>query len=86
MNAQAFFITGTSGAEKLLRINSGRLANTHSAGISAFSSLGGGTLLKNVGLFTEAFINHGLGLPIEDFPFVGLRGLPGCLMQLKIVL
>lgn len=52
----------------------------HTAGISACSLLGGGTLKKKkkrgkkVGLFLDAFINGGTGLSIEALPFVGLKG------------
>lgn len=72
MNAQASFITDTSGAEKLLGINSRGLANTHTARISAYSFLGGGIPLKS-GAFADAFINGGMGLSIEDLPFVRLE-------------
>ena len=84
MNAQAPFITGTSGAEKLLRINSGGLANTHSLDHCLQLSLRWHSLKSEA--FSNAFINGGLGLSIEALPFVGLKGVPELLMQLKIVL
>lgn len=38
------------------------------------------------GAFSDAFINGGTGLSIEALPFVGLKGVPDLLMQLKMVL
>lgn len=54
-----------------------KASQIHTAGISACSLLGGGTLKKKkkkVGLFLDAFINGGTGLSIEALPFVGLKG------------
>lgn len=86
MNAQASFITGTSGAEKLLGINSRGLANTHSWDQCLQPSRRWHSLKKS-GSFSDAFINGGTGLSIEASPFVGLKGgYPILLMQLKMVL
>lgn len=57
----------------------------HTAGISAYSFLGGGTQKKGPA-FWDAFINGGMGLSIEALPFVGLKGVPDSLMLLKMVL
>lgn len=84
MNAQASFITGTSGAEKLLGINSGGLANTHSWDQCLQLSQRWHSLKS--GAFSDAFINGGTGLSIEALPFEGLKGVPDLLMQLKMVL
>lgn len=84
MNVQASFITGTSGAEKLLRINSGGLANTQSWD-QCLQLFRRWHSLKS-GAFSDAFINGGTGLSIEALPFVGLKGVPDLLMQLKMVL
>lgn len=84
MNAQASFITGTSGAEKLLGINSGGLANTHSWDQCLQLSQRWHSLKS--GAFSDAFINGGMGLSIEALPFERLKGVPDLLMQLKMVL
>ena len=80
MNAQTSFIPGTSGAEKLLRINSGGLANRHSRDQCLQLSR------RWHSLKSGAFINGGMGLSIEASLFVGLEGVPDLLMQFKIVL
>lgn len=85
MNARASFITGTSGAEKLLGINSGGLAECTQLGsvLTAFSE---------VALFrTRGFYKRWDGpFSIEASPFVGLKGGAWggaiLLMQLKMVL